>query len=59
MTQKEAIELLKTEKEIVALNAGAYAQFLALGLGLLYQGVYPIAKVVKGYSDPEPGKVVE
>lgn len=51
MTQPEAIEMLKTEKEIIALEPKSYALFLALGLALLHQGVYPIAKVVKGYDN--------
>lgn len=46
MTEKEAIKLLKEEKEIQALDLNAYTMFLALGLALLHQGVYPIAKVL-------------
>lgn len=49
MTQKEAIKMLKKEKEIVALELQSYALFLSLGLALLHQGVFPIAKVSKGF----------
>jgi len=49
MKQKEAIKMLKSEKEIVALDFKSYALFLALGLALLHKGVYPIAKVKKGF----------
>jgi hypothetical protein len=49
MTQKEAIKMLKKEKEIVALEPQSYALFLSLGLALLHQGVFPIAKVSKGF----------
>lgn len=50
MDQKTAVKLLKSEKEIVALDAQSYALFLALGLALLHQGVYPIAKVTAGFE---------
>lgn len=49
MTRKDAIKLMKTQREVIAINEGAYLLFLALGLSLLYKGVYPIAKVTKGY----------
>jgi len=52
MTEKEAIKLLKKEKEVVALEPQSYALFLSLGLALLHKGVFPIAKVVKGYHTP-------
>jgi hypothetical protein len=52
MTQEEAIDMLKTEQEVIALDPKAHALFLALGLALLHQGIYPIAKVVKGYAEP-------
>jgi hypothetical protein len=45
MKQEEAIQLLRTEKEIVALDTQSCQMFLALGLAMLYQGEYPIAKV--------------
>ena len=48
MTRKEAIKLMKSEKEIVALNEGAYLLFLSLGLELLYKG-FTVAKVTKGF----------
>lgn len=47
MTQPEAIKMLKEEKEIVCLDQQAYTMFLALGLALMYQGVWPIAKLIK------------
>ena len=49
MKEKDAIKMLKKEKEIIALNEGAYTMFLALGLALLYNGTNPIAKITKGY----------
>lgn len=50
MTQKDAIKMLKTESEITALDHASYALFLALGLALLHKGVYPIAKITKGFK---------
>lgn len=49
MTQKEAIKMMKKEKEIVALDMQSYTLFLSIGLYLLEHGVYPVAKVVKGF----------
>jgi hypothetical protein len=49
MTDKEAIRMLKKEKEITALDMASYQLFLALGLALLHRGIYPIAKIVKGF----------
>jgi hypothetical protein len=48
MTEKEAIDLLKTETEVIALNERAFLLFLLLGMKLLMAGV-PVAKVTKGY----------
>jgi hypothetical protein len=48
MTEKEAIDLLKTETEVVALNERSFMLFLLLGMKLLMRGV-PVAKVIKGY----------
>lgn len=51
MTKQEAIQLLKTEKQINCLNQGAYLMFLALrveiGAGDLE---VPLAKLVKAYD---------
>jgi hypothetical protein len=55
MDQKEAIELLKSEKEVVALDAQSYCLFLSLGLALLHRGVWPIATITKGYKEAEDG----
>ena len=44
MTQEEMIELIKTEKEIIALNGPAYGLFLSLALA------YPVAKITKGFD---------
>jgi hypothetical protein len=49
MTEKEAIHLMRTEKEVVALNARAYLIFLVLGMELLGKGIANVAKVTKGY----------
>jgi hypothetical protein len=49
MTRLEAIRLMKTEKEIIALNPPAYLMFLVLGMELLGSGVANVAKVTKGY----------
>ena len=45
-----AIHLLRTEKQITALNAEAYLFFLALAIEIQSKNpTKPIAKVVKGY----------
>lgn len=49
MTIKEAKKLLKTEKEIVALDHTAYVMFLSLGMYLLHHGAWPVAKITKGF----------
>jgi hypothetical protein len=47
------IKLLKSENQIIALDPASYDTFLELGLALLDRGVYPVAKVIKGYRSVE------
>lgn len=48
MTKREAVKMLKMEKEIVSLNAEAHAIFAVLALELLYKGQEVKAKLVAG-----------
>lgn len=50
MTEKQAVKMLKTEKEIVCLNPASQAVFSALALNLLYRGVSVKAKLVQGWG---------
>ena len=49
MTEKEAIKMLKTEKEIVCLDQKSHVLFLCLGMRLLSTTMKPVAKLIKGY----------
>jgi hypothetical protein len=42
--------MLKTEKEIVALDTGAYLSFLALSIEIGGKTNAPLAKIKKGFS---------
>lgn len=47
--KREAVKLLKSEKEIIALDRGALILYSLIGLELLHKGVSPVARVVKGF----------
>jgi hypothetical protein len=47
--KRKAIKMLKSEKEVIALNQGAFIVYNLVGLELLHKGVSPIAKIVKGF----------
>jgi hypothetical protein len=53
LSQSQMIKLLKSEDQIIALDPASYGTFLELGLALLDRGVYPVAKVIKGYRGVE------
>lgn len=49
MTRREAIKLLKSQTEVIALDGASYVMLLSLGLELAYRGAHPLAKIVKGF----------
>ena len=49
MSNREATKLLKSQSEVIALDVKAYFVLLSVSLSLLHNGVYPIAKITKGF----------
>lgn len=48
--RRSLMKLLRTEKEVHALNPGAYIAMLALAIEMLQRGQTVKAKIVKAYS---------
>lgn len=49
MTAREAKRLLRTEKEIIAMDHTTYVMLLSLGLYMLHHGYLRVATTTKGF----------
>jgi hypothetical protein len=54
MTQRALERLLAREKVVVAINPPAYVTLLSTALSLLHRGVYPVARIEKGWKSSGP-----
>ncbi len=50
MTRREAIRLLKTEKQVTCLDSKSYLMLLAISIEITGKNLEtPVAKIIKGY----------